>query len=179
LSGVRYVLEQIESVGSNLVYAEHVKTGNQASTLSDELTVSDLEAVRSIPTVVEVAGTRTAPRPSSRMGREGDADRGDGGISANPTPRDQPGRYFDPDELASGAKVTRDWHLQGRVSTFRLSEVQRDSVVVPFIPAGVSLPISGWSVAMALAVSSSAAWFGYLLARRAADLQPVDALRYE
>src|SRR6266478_3993046 len=61
LSGGRYVLEQIESVGSNLVYAERVKTGDQASALSDELRASDLEAVRSIQTVVEVAGTRTAP----------------------------------------------------------------------------------------------------------------------
>src|SRR5262245_50402479 len=35
LSGGRYVLEQIESVGSNLVHTEHVKTGDQTSTLSD------------------------------------------------------------------------------------------------------------------------------------------------
>jgi putative ABC transport system permease protein len=49
-----------------------------------------------------------------------------------------------------------------------------------FLPAGVSLPISGWSVVMALAVSSSVGLvFGYLPARRAADLEPVDALRCE
>jgi ABC-type antimicrobial peptide transport system permease subunit len=51
-----------------------------------------------------------------------------------------------------------------------------------FIPAGVSLQISGWSVAMARAVSSSVLVglvFGYLPARRAADLQSVDALHYE
>src|SRR5262249_2270818 len=49
-----------------------------------------------------------------------------------------------------------------------------------FMPAGVSLPVSGWSIVLALAVSSSVGLvFGYLPARRAADLQPVDALRYE
>jgi putative ABC transport system permease protein len=355
LSGGRYVLEQIESVGSNLVYAERVKTGDQASALSDELTASDLEAVRSIQTVVEVAGTRTVPMTVVAGGPRGvtliGVTEGFQRIRHLVISR---GRYFDPDELASGAKVTLltenlanlmfpdrdpigaiaragDLRLNvigtfgERVSTFGLSEVQRDSVLVPFrlmksftgseliavlyaqaaspdavpsltrevsqllsrrhrsgahyqvdnlagvlaaarrissaltltllavsiialsvsgigimnvmlvtvtertreiglrksigaprrtvlaqflieaglmsgvgavagvviavmalllirsfLPAGVSLPISSWSVVMALAVSSSVGLvFGYLPARRAADLEPVDALRYE
>jgi putative ABC transport system permease protein len=53
-------------------------------------------------------------------------------------------------------------------------------VVRSFLPAGLTLPISGWSIAAAfVAASSVGIVFGYLPAKRAADLQPVDALRYE
>ena len=355
LSGGRYVLDQIESVGSNLVYTEPVKTDDQASTLRDELSLSDMEAVRSIPAVVEVAGTRTEPMTIVAGGERGVTLIGvtDGFQKIRHLVISR-GRYFDPDELATGAKVTLltenladlmfpeqdpvgaiarvgDLRLsvigifRERSSTFGLSEVQRETLLVPFrlmrsfmgseliavlyaqaaspdavpevtrevsqllssrhrsgaryrvenltgllaatqkisaaltvtllavalialsvsgignmnvmlvtvtertreigirkgvgasrrtilaqflieaglisgvgavagvvlavialllmrsfMPAGVSLPISGWSVVLALTVSSSVGLlFGYLPARRAADLQPVDALRYE
>jgi putative ABC transport system permease protein len=62
LSGKRYIIAQIEAVGANLVYAEHVKPGpDQPAALADEMTLADLEAVRAIPGVVEVAGTRDIP----------------------------------------------------------------------------------------------------------------------
>jgi putative ABC transport system permease protein len=49
-----------------------------------------------------------------------------------------------------------------------------------FLPPDVTLPISGVSILVALGASASTGvLFGYLPARRAADLQPVDALRYE
>jgi putative ABC transport system permease protein len=58
LVGRNYIIAQIEGVGSNLVYAELVRTGTQANTLSDEITIGDMEAVRrEVPGVIEVAAT--------------------------------------------------------------------------------------------------------------------------
>jgi putative ABC transport system permease protein len=58
LIGQTYIIRQIEGVGSNLVYGELVRTGSQATTLSDEITLSDLDAVRSeVTEAIEVAGT--------------------------------------------------------------------------------------------------------------------------
>ena len=58
LVGRSYILAQVEGVGSNLVYAELVRTGTQAATLSDEINLTDLDAVRrEVPDVSEVAGT--------------------------------------------------------------------------------------------------------------------------
>src|SRR5262245_21224802 len=58
LVGRQYIVAQIEGVGSNLVYGELIRTGAQSTTLADELTLSDLNAVRNeIPDAVYVAGT--------------------------------------------------------------------------------------------------------------------------
>src|SRR5215510_10348655 len=58
LIGRNYIIAQIEGVGSNIVYAELIRTGAQSTTLSDEITLADLEATgRDIPEVTEVAGT--------------------------------------------------------------------------------------------------------------------------
>src|SRR5438552_102921 len=58
LVGRQYILAQIEGVGSNLVYAQLIRTGSQGSTLGDELTLADLEAVRrEVPDVEHVAAT--------------------------------------------------------------------------------------------------------------------------
>jgi putative ABC transport system permease protein len=59
LAGRDYIVAQIEGVGSNIVYAELRRTGAQATSLGDEITLSDLEAARrEIPDVAETAGTR-------------------------------------------------------------------------------------------------------------------------
>jgi putative ABC transport system permease protein len=59
LSGRRYVIAQIEAVGSNLVLASLESDPNRPVTLQDELTVDDMGAAKaSIPGVVAVAGTR-------------------------------------------------------------------------------------------------------------------------
>jgi ABC-type antimicrobial peptide transport system permease subunit len=52
--------------------------------------------------------------------------------------------------------------------------------VRPLLPAGLSVSISGVSIALALVVScGTGVLFGYLPARRAAHLQPTEALRHE
>jgi putative ABC transport system permease protein len=63
LTGKRYIIRQIEGVGSNLVYAELVRGGQtQSTTLSDELTPDDMDAVqRAVPEITEVAGTHEIP----------------------------------------------------------------------------------------------------------------------
>src|SRR5713101_7370297 len=58
LIGRNYIIAQIEGGGSNIVYGELTRSGAQSTTLSDEITLADLDAVRAgIPGVVRVAGT--------------------------------------------------------------------------------------------------------------------------
>ena len=59
LSGRRYVIAQIEGVGSNLVYARLDIDPNRPAMLQDELSLEDMNAAHTaIPGVVTVAGTR-------------------------------------------------------------------------------------------------------------------------
>lgn len=60
LTGKKYILTVIEGVGSNLVYAEVLRSGPpQTAVQGDEISPGDLEAVRKgIPQVVEAAGSR-------------------------------------------------------------------------------------------------------------------------
>jgi putative ABC transport system permease protein len=59
LTGRRYVIAQIEGVGSNLVYAQLEVNADHPSELSDELTVDDMDAAKyAITGAAAVAGTR-------------------------------------------------------------------------------------------------------------------------
>ena len=59
LSGRRYVIQQIEGVGSNLVYARLDIDPNRPVMLQDELSIEDMNAAKAgIPGIVTVAGTR-------------------------------------------------------------------------------------------------------------------------
>src|ERR1700686_5754241 len=59
LSGRRYVIQQIEGVGSNLVYARLDIDPNKPIMLQDELSLEDMNSVlAAVPGVVTVAGTR-------------------------------------------------------------------------------------------------------------------------
>jgi putative ABC transport system permease protein len=72
LAGKRYIIGQIEAVGSNLIYAELIHSGGaRPLTLADEITAADLQAVQqSVPSAVEVAGTVDIPMSVSVNGRE-------------------------------------------------------------------------------------------------------------
>ena len=109
LTGRRYIIRQIEGVGSNLVYAELVRSGgNQPATLSDELTVEDMQAVRqAIPQAVEVAGTHEIPMTVAVNGKEYPVSlvgvtEGFRRIRNLVILR---GRYFDPGDMESRSKV--------------------------------------------------------------------------
>jgi putative ABC transport system permease protein len=61
LTSRKFVLSQIEAVGSNLVWVELVQRPDKAPPLSYQLTLEDMDSARSIPRVVAVAGTREKP----------------------------------------------------------------------------------------------------------------------
>jgi putative ABC transport system permease protein len=165
LTGGRYVIGQIEGVGANLIYAELMRTGaQQPGTLSDEMTLADLEAVAGgIPGVVAVAGSRDIPMAVAVGGAAhavtliGVTD----GFQQIRRLLVIRGRYLDHDELVSSPKIclvteelarvispgtdpigavvrvgdlplTIVGLFKERVSTFGASEVQRESVLVPF-----------------------------------------------
>src|ERR1700691_4894627 len=59
LTGRRYILQQIESIGSNIINAQAVHSPGAATALNYEMTLSDMEAIQQgIPNVSLVAGTR-------------------------------------------------------------------------------------------------------------------------
>jgi len=109
LAGKRYIISQIEGVGSNLVYAEVVRVNpQQPTTRSDEISMADLEAVRQAsPQVAEVAGTREIPMTVVVGGLE----RGVNLVGV--TEGFQrirnlvilKGRFFDPDDMVTQSKV--------------------------------------------------------------------------
>ena len=62
LTSRKFVISQIEAVGSNLVWAEMIKTPDKVQPLSHELTLDDMDAVAAqIPGVVTVAGVSDMP----------------------------------------------------------------------------------------------------------------------
>ena len=107
LTGKRYIISQIEGVGSNITYAQLTRSGKTTS-LADEITLGDIKAVHEqIPQVVEVAGTRDLPitvvvegheRPISMVG----VTEGFQKIRNLEITR---GRFFDPEDMSSRSKV--------------------------------------------------------------------------
>src|SRR5205807_2596145 len=95
-------------VGSNIVYGELVRTGSQSTTLSDEITLSDLESVRdTVSGVMRVAGTHDVQMSVVAGGVERPV------TLVAVTPEFQAirnllvtrGRYFDDDNMKSRSKV--------------------------------------------------------------------------
>src|SRR6201982_3550802 len=62
LTSKKFVLSQIESIGSNLVWVEVEQRRDKPQPLSYELTLDDMDAVKeAVPGVTVVAGTRELP----------------------------------------------------------------------------------------------------------------------
>jgi putative ABC transport system permease protein len=163
LTSRKFVLSQIEAVGSNLVWVELVQRPDKPQPLSYEMTLDDMEAVRSIPNVIAVAGTREKPMsmiagnvelPVNLVG----VTEGYQQIRRLLIVR---GRYFDDADMEMRSKVclittqladkifgqvnpvggsirvgeltfTVIGVFRERVETFGLSEIQENSVIIPF-----------------------------------------------
>jgi putative ABC transport system permease protein len=162
LAGKRYVIAQIEGVGANLIYADHVYSST--SSVADEITLEDLESVKAaIPQARQVAGTRNIPltmvvngeeHPVSMVGVTEGFQQIRNLVILN-------GSYFDLDDLNSRRKVCLlteslaaavfpsdnpvgkdvrigEIHLtvigvfRERVATFGQTEITRESLLVPF-----------------------------------------------
>jgi putative ABC transport system permease protein len=164
LTSKKFVISKIEAVGSNLVWAELVRSSEKAQPLSYELTTDDMQAVLdAIPGVAKVGGisdlqmsvvAQGVVRPVTLIGvTEGYRE-----IRSMIVLR---GRYFDSMDMQTQSKmclitpqlaerlygqdnpVGRDLHVgeliftiigvfKERVETFGLSDVQSETVLVPF-----------------------------------------------
>src|SRR5438552_1242334 len=108
LIGKSYIIGQIEGVGANIVYGELRRAGLQNTTISDEITLADLEAVHdTVPAVVRVAGTHDVQmsvvaggveRPVTLVAVTQD-------FQAIRNLHVTQGRYFDDDDMKSRSKV--------------------------------------------------------------------------
>ena len=108
LTSRKYVISQIEAVGSNLVWAEMIKTPDKEQPLSHRLTLGDMTALKeTIPGVVTAAGITDMPmtvvvegrtRPVSLIG----VTDGYQQIRRLVILR---GRYFDEGDMATHSKV--------------------------------------------------------------------------
>jgi len=164
LTSKRFVISKIEAVGSNVVWAELVRSSEKAQPLSYELTLDDMEAARNaIPEIAQVAGTTDVQmtvvaqglvRPVTLIG----VTSGYREIRRLVVLR---GRYLDSLDMESRSKtcvitpqlakrlfgqdnpVGRDLHVgeliftiigvfNERVETFGLSDIQSETVLIPF-----------------------------------------------
>ena len=166
LTSKQFVLSQIESIGSNLIQVELVTRPDAAQPLSYEMTLEDMEAAKSIPHVIEVAGTRELPmtvvvsgveRPVNLVG----VTEGYQAIRRLLVLR---GRYLDAADMEMRSKVClittqladrifgqenpigRSMRMgeltftvigvfRERVETFGLSDIQENTVILPFVSA--------------------------------------------
>jgi putative ABC transport system permease protein len=108
LTSQKFVIGQIEAIGSNLVWVELINAGSKGQPLSYELTIDDMNAVKAtVPGVTEVAGTRELPMSVVVGGRERPVNligvtEGYQAIRRLIMIR---GRYFDSSDMQSRSKV--------------------------------------------------------------------------
>jgi putative ABC transport system permease protein len=109
LAGKRYIISEIEGVGSNLVLAEMINPGGSDNTvLSDQITPADLQAVeQDVPQVLRAAGTNDLRMSISVSGQIHPISLV--GVTQNFNEVRRlvvvKGRYFDQDDMISGSKV--------------------------------------------------------------------------
>jgi len=164
LTSQKFVISQIEAMGSNLVWAEMIKTPEKAQPISYQIAIDDIEAARAqIPDAKIVAGFNDLPmavivggrtRPVRLIG----VTEGYQQIRRLIILR---GRYFDSADMEARSKVcliTKDLsdrvfgvenpigrqlrmgeltftvvgEFRERAETFGLSELQKESVIIPF-----------------------------------------------
>jgi putative ABC transport system permease protein len=108
LTAQKFVIGQIEAIGSNLVWVELINAGSKGQPLSHELTIEDMNAVAStVAGVTQVAGTRELPMSVVVGGRErpvnliGVTD----GYQAIRRLVILRGRYFDSSDMQTRSKV--------------------------------------------------------------------------
>jgi len=164
LTSQKFVISQIEAMGSNLVWVEMIKTPEKAQPLSYEINTDDLAAAKAqIPDALIVAGFNDLPMAVVVAGRTrpvrliGVTD----GYQQIRRLIILRGRYFDFADMESRSKVcliTKDLAdrvfgvenpvgrqlrmgeltftvigvFRERAETFGLSELQKESVVIPF-----------------------------------------------
>jgi putative ABC transport system permease protein len=164
LTSQKYVISQIEAVGSNLVWVELVKRPGKTQPLSHEISVRDLEEVRAtIPGLTASAGFNDIPMTVIVNGQErpvrliGVTD----GYQAIRRLVVVRGRYFDTGDMEARGKVclitkdlaTRVFGLENpvgreirvgdvaftvigvfreRSATYGISEIQKETVIIPF-----------------------------------------------
>jgi putative ABC transport system permease protein len=103
-----YVIEQIEGIGSNLIYANYDFDARHPPIKNEDINLDDVEAVRkSIPEVTATAGTRWMPVAAELDGNEAPANlvgvtRGFQEIRKLVILN---GRYFEPSDAQSRSKV--------------------------------------------------------------------------
>jgi putative ABC transport system permease protein len=164
LTSKKFVISQIEAVGSNVVWAELIRSSEKAQPLSYEMTEDDMEAAKdTIPEIAQVAGTSDVQmsvvaqgvvRPVTLIG----VTTGYREIRRLVVLR---GRYLDSLDMEAHSKncvitpqlakrlfgqdnpVGRDLHVgeliftiigvfNERVETFGLSDIQTETVLIPF-----------------------------------------------
>jgi putative ABC transport system permease protein len=109
LAGKRFIIGQIEAVGSNIVYASLISTNiGQNVSMTDEISMNDLDAIRrGIPQAVHVAGTNdihmtvttaSVARPVSLVGVTSEFQQIRNLVISR-------GRYFDDGDFLTSSKV--------------------------------------------------------------------------
>lgn len=109
LAGKRFIISEIEGVGSNLVLAEAVNPGVERSlNIADQITPADLEAIKqTVPEIVQAAGTNSVPEIITVSGEEHSVNLV--GVTAEFEQIRRllilRGRYFDQDDMMTRSKV--------------------------------------------------------------------------